>query len=427
MKRKTAIIVCSYLVIAALMLGLFASLQQRLAANSERLSRQSGELAFEELCAASEAMSTALRKAALCSAPGLEATYCADAYAASLAAISAQGELAFASQELETTGLFFGRCGDYARSLTRTAASGGAWSSRDRRDLTALAQIARWYADTLESYRCAAADGSCEGDAEAALRKAESEFPNLPALSYDGKYAAREDYYAMLDGKSEIVEREAGIIAAAFLGRSSRSADVLGVTQEEVPCYRIQVGEYSAAVSVQGGQLLRVTGGSGSGEAGMDASQAEEAAQEFLTQRGYEDMRLLSHKTENSTWVSEWCAVQDGVVLLPDRVRLCLSLSDGTLLAFDATDYVHYHRERRLEEPATPADEAAALLLPGLTPEESFAALTLSDGGEERLCHAFLCPCGQEEHCLVFASAATGAQERIILLKENEAGDLTAI
>ena len=61
MKRKTAIVTISYLCAAILMLGLFSSLQTASAADTERLRRYGGELAFEELCAAASSLDLSLQ------------------------------------------------------------------------------------------------------------------------------------------------------------------------------------------------------------------------------------------------------------------------------------------------------------------------------------------------------------------------------
>ena len=69
MKRKTAILVVSYLSAAIFMLGLFSSLQLSAVAASERSGRYGEEYAFEELCAAMEEMDLALQKCALATTP----------------------------------------------------------------------------------------------------------------------------------------------------------------------------------------------------------------------------------------------------------------------------------------------------------------------------------------------------------------------
>ena len=46
-------------------------------------------------------------------------------------------------------------------------------------------------------------------------------------------------------------------------------------------------------------------------------------------------------------------------------------------------------------------------------------------GKDEVLCHEFKCIDSEERHCLVYINAETGAEEKILILLEDESGTLT--
>ncbi len=52
-------------------------------------------------------------------------------------------------------------------------------------------------------------------------------------------------------------------------------------------------------------------------------------------------------------------------------------------------------------------------------------ALIPSPGGEEKFCHEFLCRADNEQKYLIYVNAVTGAEERILILLEDELGALT--
>ncbi len=422
MKRKTAILTVSYLCAAIAMLGLFSALQQSRAAGGERDGRYAGEHAFEELCAAANGMDLALQKASLATSPGLETALCADVYARAMAGSGALGSLPFDSQELEKTAAFLGRAGDYARSLAAAAATGAAWSEADREKLEELAQASAWLAGRLEELRSAAADGGESVDAQTALLALEDEFPALPLLVYDGRYSQGEAENVMLAGKPEVSEREACLIAAGFLGKPSQAAVSAGQTDCDAPCWRVEAGDYAVTVSVRGGQVLQAVCARTPGSGGLSAEDARAAAEKFLAAHGYGSVKETGWTLEGGTYVGSWCAVQDGVVCYPDELRVAIALDTGELAGFDATEYVSSHRRRALAEPAASAEDARAALLPSLTVEDEYLAVAASAGGEERLCRVFVCRREDGTRCAVFASAATGSQERIVLLREDETG-----
>ena len=422
MKRKTAILTVSYLCAALLFTGVYAALRQRELGETKRSCRYAADHAFEELCAAMTALDTALEKAALAATPGIQSALCSDAYAGAEAADAALSLLE-SSYELEKAAAFLDTAGDYARTLGRAAATGATWSETERGNLRSLAATAAWAAGELEGLRCSIAEGECcRDDTPEALRTLEAEFPEQ-TLIYDGAYSPRTEEPAMLAGKEETGEKEACIIAAAFLGESERSAACCGQSAGDGREWRVQLGDWTVLVSGRGGQVLRAVCERAVGEGVLSEDSARSETQKFLRSRGYGAMQEIAHSLQDGCLITEWCAVQQGVVCYPDRVRVALALDNGTLLAFEAGDYVRNHHARRFDLRETVSWEAAeAMLAPGLRVDERFHALILSPGGEERLCLAFRCTDTDGAAALIFASAATGSQERIALLREDEYG-----
>ncbi len=422
MKKKTAVLVISYFSAAVLLLGLFAALQEQAVADAGRAGRYGGESAFEELCAAVGDMSLALEKGALAASPGLQAALCADAYASAAAALTALGQLPFASQELERTAAFLSKAGDYTRCLTRVSAGGGGWSEEERKAMASLGEAAAWLRSALEEQRGALASGLAEADStREALLAAEEAFPEGELPPYDGRYSRSclDRECAMLRGKAATSEREAALIAAAFLDMRSQSAEVAYVNAK-TPCWRVTLGEYTVAVSAQGGQVLQAVCARPLGEAVLTEEQAREKTEAFLREHGYRSLREIGHSLESATLVTVWCYEQRGVVCYPDEITVALALDTGELSGFDATEYVTCHCPRELGEPSSSLEDALSALPPGLTAAEDYLAVIATDGGGERYCRALRCTDDAGRQWLLFSSAATGTQERISELREDE-------
>ena len=418
MKRKTAIVAMSYLCAASALLGLYAALRKNGEEIAERRSRYAGEYAFEELCAASAGLSEALEKGSLATSPGLEATLCADAYARSLSALTALGQLPFSTVEMVNTSAFLGRTGDYARCHMRSSALGQELSEEERHSLAELSETAGWLSGALKTLRGEITEGlTCAGECRDALFALEEEFPETGTLRYDGSYSQGEKEYALLKGKGECSERDAALIAADFLDLNGQNAVVAGECGDALRCWYVTGEDCSLLISQQGGQVVQLTADRLSGEATLSKEEAAAAGDEFLRKHSYDHMVLTESVMERDCFVGTWCYEQDGVLCCPDEVRMAVSLEDGNIVGFDAEEYVAHHTRRALDTHTYAWDDARTSLAPSLTVEEERLAVIATPGGEEKLCLCFRCRSEEGRECLVFCSAATGAQERIELIE----------
>ncbi|MBQ2896527.1 MAG: germination protein YpeB [Oscillospiraceae bacterium] len=422
MKRKTAILTVSYLSAVIFMLGLFTTLQLSAVAASERSERYGEEYAFEELCAAMEAMDLALQKCALATTPGLQAALCSDVYALTGSAVTALGELP-GSHELEKLTAFLGRTGDFTRCLGRCAASGALWSEEERAMLDKLAAYSADAAADIAALRADIADGIAEAaDTREALRALETELPAVPEPVCEGRFSPSQSDAALLEGKSKCSEREACLIAASFLGENARNAASQGLSEAEEPCWSVEVGDYSVAVTERGGQVLHCVCRRPVEKPRLTLEEGFAAAEDFLREQGYKNMERTGWRSTGDTLTVSVCPLQQDVRCYADGITLSIALDDGTLLAFDAADYVENHRPRQPEPPLAAWEDARGLLSGTLTVEEEYLSYLPLDGGGEKLCFTFRCVDESGRRWLVFSSAATGAQERIVRILERETG-----
>jgi len=100
-------------------------------------------------------------------------------------------------------------------------------------------------------------------------------------------------------------------------------------------------------------------------------------------------------------------------------------LDNGDLAGLDAESYVRAHSPaRQRPEVSVSAEEARQQVTGELTILSERLAVIPSTGGEERLCHEFICENEAGQHYLLYVNAVTGRQERILILLEDENGTL---
>lgn len=406
--------------------------------------------AFTELTTAAGELDAALEKVTYATTPALFATLCAQAYATAQAAQSALGELPYGNVELEQTAAFFAKAGDYAMAMARGTNGEGVCTDENRETLRGLAAAAGELSATLQELQlqldggalhpedvaavearlAAAAEDGGQITGGSAFQTVEADFPQVPTLIYDGPFSEHLSSRTpqMLEGLPQVTEEEARRAAAAFAGLR---AEVFTPTSDgagNLPAWGFSAladgGELYVEITKQGGQVLQMLSSRPVGEAALSRKEGVEQAAAFLEEHGYRDMAPSYFLEGDGILTVHFAPVLDGVYCYPDLVKVGVALDNGDVVSFEAHGYLMNHGAREPAAPAVSADEAAERVDSSLTVLSRQLALIPTGGEYEVLCHEFKCQNADGGHVLVYVNAATGQQERILLLLEDENGTL---
>ncbi len=444
MKRRTAAAVISFLSAAVLVLGIVSFVSVRRARRLEYYARAATQRAFAELVGDMGELSDDLEKCVYISDGALQSALCAQVYGKALEAQMALSALPYEAQSLQQAAGFISRVGDYACVLSRSVGGNGGYSEEELSNLASLSETASVMAGNLRELQLQLASGTMTMDTALldtaaedmprlsdSIADIESEFPELPTLIYDGPFSdgLRSDDPKLLRGAAEVDEDEARAIAARMLGMNTAALESAGESGGDVPCRRFTAsdsgGEYTVSVTKRGGAVWSLLSSHSVREARYSVRDALKLARDIMDATGIDGMEPSYHIVQNGVLTVNFEYVQEDVTCYADLIKIGVALDTGTLQSYDASGYISSHCERTL--PAVEVDEASAraALSPALTVEKSAQALIPTDGGGEKLCHEFLCASESGRHCLIYVNAVTGAQERILLLLEDEAGTLT--
>ena len=406
--------------------------------------------AFTELTTAAGELDAALEKVTYATTPALFAALCAQAYAKALAAQTALGELPYGNVELEQTAAFFAKAGDYAMAMARGTNGEGVCTDENRETLRGLAAAAGELSATLQELQlqldggalhpedvaavearlAAAAEDGGQITGGSAFQTVEADFPQVPTLIYDGPFSEHLSSRTpqMLEGLPQVTEEEARRAAAAFAGLR---AEVFTPTSDgagNLPAWGFSAladgGELYVEITKQGGQVLQMLSSRPVGEAALSRKEGVEQAAAFLEEHGYRDMAPSYFLEGDGILTVHFAPVLDGVYCYPDLVKVGVALDNGDVVSFEAHGYLMKHGAREPAAPAVSADEAAERVDSSLTILSRQLALIPTGGEYEVLCHEFKCQNADGGHVLVYVNAATGQQERILLLLEDENGTL---
>jgi germination protein YpeB len=156
----------------------------------------------------------------------------------------------------------------------------------------------------------------------------------------------------------------------------------------------------------------------------LTAEAALAAAEKFLAARRYGGLRESYHMVKENILTATYCAAEGDTICYPDMVKVDVAMDNGEILRFDARAYLTAHTRRSLPEAVLTEEDAAAKVPEGLTLEAQHLALIPARGTEEVFCRELVCRTEEGERYLLYFNAVTGAQEKILVLLEDETGTL---
>lgn len=311
---------------------------------------------------------------------------------------------------------------DYAESLL---ARGGALTATDANMLSGLSNACGTLLDTLRlsgaQMRSARIDFDAEqvymadpAPAERPLEQAEE--IDYPTLIYDGPFSDAVSEGAPRGlGAGEITREQAVALAADFVGAEAGKAVFTQESGGSIPAYCVRVelpdAQLQLAVTKQGGKILWMFPENAGFEARYGLPECREAAEAFLSAHGYGEMELTFWQIYGGMATLSYAAVQEGVLLYPDLVKVQVRQDTLTVVGLEARRYLTSHAERPDLSPVLSREEARAAVSSRLTLAGERLCLIPVNGGEA-LCWQFTGEYGGDTYC-VYIDAQTGRQRDI--------------
>lgn len=321
---------------------------------------------------------------------------------------------------------FVNQVQDYAAVLTVRLAEGGLITGSDQEQLGSLAAVSQELqalllgsAESLEPIRfdLSSPDGT------------EGQEPSVeyPTLIYDGPFS---------DGaKSETIPAQGGEpfdadmaqeAALEFIGPERiRSIRCIGELFLPVPCFEFEAktdsGTITVCITKTGGQVLYMMTETGNAEEKLTEGECIDRAADFLSLRGYGEIQPTYWSRAEGYLTVNFAAVQEGVLLYPDLVKVEVSMETGEICGIEARNYLTNHVWRALSAPAVPLAQAKASLSPRLSVTGSRLCIIPTDPGEA-LAWEFSGDIEGVGSYLVYIDAMTGYERKILRLVETETG-----
>ena len=427
---RTALLALSLLLLSMVILNIARS--EELEAARTRISAVYAK-AFYETCELTESISSNYRKLLVAGDRAQMQALLGDISRQTQGASSNLALLPLGEETISATIKFINQAEDFAESLDQRLAAGSEPTAEDYSTMEQLSESAAKLSVGLTRLLGSFERGETVFDStdfnetgEESLYPLTSEAGEYPVLLYDGPFSdgSQAGSYALLANLKELSREEAEARLRAFVPVDELT--YLGESHPEVDVYEfhIQSGGYgiSAGVTKRGGQILYLLPETGETEVNYGENELCEIAKAFLVSRGYGQMEMSYYSRYGGILTINFAAVQDGVVLYPDLVKLQLSMKDGRVIGLDAENYLKNHVPRALAAPAVSEEEAMLRVSERLAPL-SARLCVIPQGSSEYLCYEVTAADAEGEF-LVYVDAMTGMERELMQLISRNNGTL---
>lgn len=392
--------------------------------------------AFYETCELTEGMSVNFRKLLVAGEAGYMQSLLNETARQSQGALSNLALLPLGQDMVSSTLKFINQAGDFAASLSQRLGNGGAITRSDYETLETLSERAAAFSVGMARLLTRFESGETVFTAEDYQATGREDlYPitdpasEYPVLLYDGPFSdGRADgEFKSLAGLAPVTGEQAENALISFLGiQQTGEIKLLGESSIPVECYEYsaQMGEYSLNIGVTkaGGRILYMLPNNAVAEENISGQQAVDSARAFLLSRGYGEMEMSYASLFDGVMTINFAAVQNGVILYPDLIKLQVSMKDGAVIGIESANYLMNHVERTIVLPALSEADALARIGGSLQPGEVRMCI-IPENGSEYLCYEIKATAGGQQF-LVYIDAMTGVERKLMQVLSDENGSL---
>lgn len=264
-----------------------------------------------------------------------------------------------------------------------------------------------------------------DGDSAARPLESVGDLIDYPTLIYDGPFSDVVSENAPRGlGAKQVSREEAAGIACAYLGESPAAAELTQESGGTIPAWGVKVETddctLQMAITKQGGDVLWMFPENADFALKYGLEECKKAAAEFLSAHGYGDMHLTFWQIYGGMATLSYAAVQDGVILYPDLVKVQVRMDTLAVVGVEARHYLTSHMQRENLTPAV-SEEAARSAVSDRLENVTSRLCLIPQNGQEYLCWEFTGEFNGNTY-YVYIDANTGRQRDIQRLVQTSIG-----
>ena len=347
---------------------------------------------------------------------------------------------------------FFSQVIGYSQALTKSLANGEELTDEDHKNLAKINEVSNNLNGTLKEIYSALTQGRLKWDEveKVASDKLDEDKNELNLSSLDKVKDSLEDYEGLiydgafsnhietskpkaLTGKEVSVEQATKKVRECVGNATKREiTEVIynGETNGRLDIYNFEVKlknvDYTVDVDItkKDGKLVLLMSDRVVKEQKLKIEEAKEIGDKYLESLGLSNFDPTYYQTTENMTTINYAAVQDGVLLYPDLIKVKIAMDTGEVCSVECTGYIFNHTQRTNLTPKLTEEEAKANLSKDMKLEKARLAVIPTASNNEVLTYEFKGTI-EDNTFLIYINAETGKEENILILLETEGGILT--
>ena len=449
LKDRHMLSIIVVLVSIIIVLALFVYKKQR---DYRELSENIYNMSFFELVNYVQNVETYLAKSLITSSAEQSAETLTNVWREANLAESHLSKLPIGTNELENTAKFLNQVSDYCYSLFRKNMKGEDLKEEDFKNLEDLHGYSIDLENTLNqlledinkeniNWGELTKKGSSvfgnqkENNSKDSFKNLEENFHEYSGLIYDGAFS---EHITTVEKKGltgeNIGDKEAYKIAKEFIGENKIEEINLNGKGENGNIvsfdFNIKLKDentnISLSISEKGGHIVYMNSNRQEVvEEKISQEEAENNANEFLKQKGFENMKETYYLKQNGIVTINYAYLQDEkITVYPDLIKVKVALDNGEILGIETTGYLNSHTNRTLSKINITKEQALEKLNKNLEIKSEDLAIIPTEWQTEIMCWEFKGTV-KEMDFLVYVNVETGKEEDILLIVNTPNGILT--
>ena len=267
------------------------------------------------------------------------------------------------------------------------------------------------------------------------LEKVKDQLEDYEGLIYDGAYSSHIESSKpkALTGKTVTVAEASKKVRECVKNATDREIEEVvynGESKGRLDLYNFEVKlkdtDYTIDVDItkQDGMLALLMSDRPVEEKKLEIETAKEIGDKYLQSLGLSDFDPTYYQTTQNMTTINYAAVQDGVLLYPDLIKVKIAMDTGEVCSVECTGYIFNHTKRNNLIPTITQEQAKANLSKDMKLEKTRLAIIPTNSNNEVLTYEFKGTI-EDNTFLIYINAKTGKEENILILLKTEGGLLT--
>ena len=347
---------------------------------------------------------------------------------------------------------FFSQVIGYSQTLTKKLANGNYLTEEDHKNLKKINDVSNNLNSTLQEIYLSLTQGRLKWDEVEqvatyklsqdknklelnGLEKVKDELEDYEGLIYDGAYSSHIETSKpkALIGKVVTVAEASKKARECVKNATDREIEEViynGECKGRLDLYNFEVKlkdtDYTIDVDItkQDGMLVLLMSDRPVKEKKLEIETAKEIGDKYLKSLGLNDFEPTYYQTTQNMTTINYAAVQNGVLLYPDLIKVKIAMDTGEVCSVECTGYIFNHTQRSDLTATITEEQAKANLSKDMKLEETRLAIIPTDSMSEVLTYEFKGTI-EDNTFLIYINVKTGKEENILILLKTEGGLLT--